>query len=195
MDDATAPGPDALNELLKAAGTGDVEAGERVLPLVYAELRSLAHARVARMAPGQTIQTTDLVHEAWLRLRVHGEPGWESKGHFFGAAANAIRNILVDQARRRRSQKRDASRKREIDTDLPELAADSSIEDVLSLHEALHHLELQHPRPARVVTLKFFASLPMPEIAEVLDLSLATVERDWRFAKAWLQQEMTGGES
>jgi RNA polymerase sigma factor (TIGR02999 family) len=144
------------------------------------------------MPPGSTIQTTELVHEAWMRLVAHGEQGWESKGHFFGAAANAIRNILVDQARRRHSQKRDASRKREIDSELPELEPNPDVADVLSVHEALHSLETQHPRPARVVMLRFFAGLQNDEIAEVLDVSLATVERDWRFARAWLQREMGG---
>jgi RNA polymerase sigma factor (TIGR02999 family) len=186
-----APGTEVLSQLLRAAGAGDAGASEQIVPLVYQELRRLAHARIARLAPGQTLQTTELVHEVWLRLAAGGEHGWESKAHFFGAAANAIRNILVDQARRRGSQKRDASRKREIDTDLPELAADPAIVDVLSVHEALQSLEAEHPRPARVTELKFFAALSMPEIADVLGLSLATVERDWKFAKAWLQDAMS----
>ncbi len=183
-----------LAQLLKEAAT-DHEAATKILPLVYDELRRLARARIAKIPPGQTIQATDLVHEAWLRLVADGDPGWESKAHFFGAAANAIRNILVDQARKKSSQKRDVSKKRELPTDLPELNPGEEIEDVLTLHEALEKLEFYHPRPAQVVTLRYFAGLDMKQIAEVMNLSLATIERDWRFARSWLQAEFRGGES
>ena len=179
-----------LSELLQAAGTGDHQAAERILPMVYTELRKLAHARMAKLPAGQTIQATELVHEAWMRLVANGDPGWESKGHFFGAAANAIRNILVDQARRKSSAKRDGSRRRDLATDLPDLAPALPVQDLLSLHDALEQLEQGHPRPARVVTLRFFSGLAMPQVAEVLELSLATAERDWRFARSWLQDAM-----
>lgn len=189
-DGNSGPGASQFTALLQQASGGDREAAEQILPLVYEELRYLARARMARLGPGQSVQATDLVHEAWLRLIGQGDPGWESRAHFFGAAANAIRNILVDQARRKSSKKRDAARKQELGTDLPEVIADPPIEDVLSLHEALEKLEGMHPRPAKVVEFRFFCGLGMSEVADVLKLSLATAERDWRFARSWLQQEM-----
>jgi len=166
---------------------GERIAADELLPLVYQELRDLAHARVARLRPGQTIRATELVHEAWLKIVAGGDPGWEGRGHFFGAAANAMRNILVDQARRRTAQKRDTARKDVLPTDVPELHADLPYEDVITVHEALNELEQQHPRPAQVVLLRFFGGLTMPEIAATLQTSVPTIERDWRFARAWLQ--------
>ncbi len=127
-----------------------------------------------------------------MRLCAGREPTWQSKAHFFGAAANAMRNILVGQARRKASLKRDVSRKRDLGPDLPVLNPEVEIEDVILLHEALEVLESSHPRPGKVVTLRFFAGLAMPEVADVLDVSLATAERDWRFARSWLQSEIGG---
>ena len=161
-----------------------------LLPLVYDELRQLARARVARLARGHTLRATELVHEAWMKVVAGGDPGWEGRAHFFGAAANAMRNILVDQARRRASKKRDSSKKAELPTDVPDLDPDLPYEDVLSVHEALVKLEAEHDRPARVVTLRFFGGFSMPEIAETLGISLPTAERDWRFARSWLQDRL-----
>jgi len=179
----------AIAKMLKGHGSKHV-AAERLLPLVYDELRELARVRVAKLARGHTLRATELVHEAWLRIVEGGDPGWDGRGHFFGAAANAMRNILVDQARRRGSLKRDARRKTHLPTDLPDLDVDLPYEDVLTVHEALLEFEKDHERAARLVTLRFFGGLAMPEIAEMLGISLPTAERDWRFARSWLQEKL-----
>lgn len=183
-----APNVSAIATLLKG-GKRSVDAAA-LLPLVYDELRQLAHARVARMARGHTLRTTELVHEAWMRIVAGGDPGWDGRAHFFGAAANAMRNILVEQARRRSAQKRDAGKKVELPEDLPELDSELPYDDVLTLHDALLEFEKEHERPARVVSLRFFAGLTMPEIAGVLAISVPTAERDWRFARSWLQDRL-----
>lgn len=175
----------SITELLRSGATTD-----RLLPLVYDELRSMARARLAKLPPGGTMRATDLVHEAWLRVAGGKDPGWQSRAHFFGAAANAMRNILVDQARRHHGQKRDRSRKEPLPTDVPELEHGLSLEDILTVHEALRELEQQHQRPAQVVLLRFFGGLGMAEIAHVLQVSLPTAERDWRFARSWLQERI-----
>jgi RNA polymerase sigma factor (TIGR02999 family) len=153
----------------------------------------LARERRAALARNDSLRTTDLLHECWLRLYGSEQPRWENRRHFFGAAANAMRNILVDRARRRSALKREAQRKEELADDLPEFATEEPVTDVLSLHLLLEQLEVHHPRPARVVTLRFFAGLSMPEIAEVLGISLASAERDWRFGRAWLQRSLDDG--
>jgi RNA polymerase sigma factor (TIGR02999 family) len=163
---------------------------DELMPLVYQELRRLARARLARLKPGQTVSATELVHEVWLKVAAGGDPGWEGKAHFFGAAANAMREILVDQARRRSAKKRDVARKEVLPADVPELRNGLPSEDLLSLHEALAEFEKEHERPAKVVLLRFFAGLSMQEIAEALQVSVPTVERDWRFARSSLQQRM-----
>lgn len=178
----------AIATLLKG-GRRSVDAAA-LLPLVYDELRQLAHARVNKMARGHTLRTTELVHEAWMRIVAGGDPGWDGRAHFFGAAANAMRNILVEQARRRATLKRDAGRKVELPDELPEFDPELPYEDVLTLHDALLEFEKDHERPARVVSLRFFAGLTMPEIAEMLEISLPTAERDWRFARSWLQDRL-----
>lgn len=183
-------GTNELGTVLRRAAAGDRQAAKELLPLVYGDLKGLAHARLARVQKGHTIQTTDLVHESWLRLVENGDPGWEGRRHFFGAAARAMRNILVEEARRRTSVKRDASRKRELPTGMPEIATDPPVEDVLSVGEALDKFEKDHPRAAEIVWLRFFDGLSMPEVAELTGISLATAERDWRFARAWLQEEL-----
>ena len=177
---------------LLARPTAERAAAAELLPLVYDELRDLARARVDRLARGYTLRATDLVHEAWLRVVKGGDPGWEGRAHFFGAAANAMRNILVEQARRRFAQKRDAGRKEPLADDVPDLDGAVPHADLLTLHDALTALAGAHERPARVVELRFFSGLEMTEIARVLAVSLPTVERDWRFARAWLQERMGG---
>jgi RNA polymerase sigma factor (TIGR02999 family) len=179
----------AVATALRASVRGRVAAAS-LLPLVYDDLRQLARARVARLARGHTLRATELVHEAWMRIVAGGDPGWEGRAHFFGAAANAMRNILVEQARRRSSLKRDQSRKQELPADVPDLEHELPYEDVLSVHEALLQLERAHARPARVVTLRFFGGLAMPDIAAMLGVSLPTAERDWRFARSWLQDRL-----
>jgi RNA polymerase sigma factor (TIGR02999 family) len=172
----------------------DPTTASKLLPLLYDELRQLARAQVQRLARGRTLQATDLVHEAWLRVARDQDPGWDGRAHFFGAAANAMRHILVDQARRRTAQKRDAGRRTELPDDLPEIDAGPLPTDVLALDDALEQLAGSHRRAAQVVTLKFFSGLEMAEIAAVVGVSLPTVERDWRFARAWLQDRLGAGE-
>lgn len=179
----------AISAVLTRAKGARVAADE-LLPIVYDELRDLARARVHKLARGCTLRATDLVHEAWLRVVRGGDPGWEGRAHFFGAAANAMRNILVEQARRRFAQKRDAARREPLADDVPDLDTVVPATDLLALHEALLELEKSHPRPARVVELRFFSGIEMAEIARLIDVSLPTVERDWRFARAWLQEHM-----
>jgi RNA polymerase sigma factor (TIGR02999 family) len=179
----------AIATVLARAKTDRVAAAS-LLPLVYEELRQLARARVAKLARGQTIRATELVHEAWMRVVAGGDPGWDGRAHFFGAAANAMRNILVEQARRRGAQKRDVHRKEALVDDMPEVMEPLPFADILSLHEAMLELEREHARPAQVVELRFFSGLSMPEIAQALATSLPTVERDWRFARAWLQDRL-----
>jgi RNA polymerase sigma factor (TIGR02999 family) len=183
----------AISAVLTRTGGPRVTA-EELLPLVYEELRELAQARVHRLARGHTMRATELVHEAWMRVVRGGDPGWDGRAHFFGAAANAMRNILVEQARRRFAQRRDASRREELIDDPPALQLDAPAIDVLALHEALVEFEKSHDRAARVVELRFFSGLEMAEIARVLGVSVPTIERDWRFARAWLQERLGSGD-
>lgn len=184
-----------ITKALQAVAEGQQEAIDALLPLVYEEMKGLAHARLRKAGKGGTIQTTDLVHESWMRLIKNGDPEFESRRHFYGAAARAMRNILIEQARRHASLKRDQARKHQIDTDIPQIVTDPPLEDVLSLSDVLEKLEKEHARPAEVVSLRFFGGLSMPEVAEILGLSLATTERDWRFARAWLQHELEQSEN
>ena len=179
-----------ITEILAAAARGEKGAAEKLLPLVYTELRQIARRRLARLTPGQTVSATDLVHECWLRISTDTEPDWKSRAHFFGAAANAMRNIMVEEARRKSSLKRDVARKQSLQGDESLIVAAVPVEDILSLNEVLERFEKDHPRAAQVVSLRFFTGLNMPEVAQALELSVATAERDWRFARAWLQHEM-----
>ncbi len=179
---------------MRVAGEGDPEAAADLLPLLYDELRSLAAARLAKSPPGNTLQPTALVHEAYLRLVGNQDPGWNSKGHFFAAAARAMRNILVDQARRKTTQKRSGGEKRrEMVAEHP--AIEPPKEDLLALNEALTELERIDPRKAEIVMLHYFAGLTLPETAESLGISLSTVEREWRFARTLLYAQMADPKS
>ena len=179
-------GREEITRVLKAAAAGDRQAAQALLPLVYEDLKDLARARLRRMRKGETVTTTDLVHDSWLRLVAAGDPGWESRRHFFGAAARAMRNILVEKVRRKSALKRDVARRVELDDDIPDIDTGPKLEDVIAVGEALERLERDHERPAEVTWLRFFGGLSMPEVAEVLGISLASAERDWRFARAWL---------
>ena len=185
-----------VTQILNAVRDGDQKAAAQLLPLVYGELRQLARARMAKTPPGQTLQPTALVHEAYLRLIGADDPGWNSRGHFFAAAGQAMRQILVDQARRKGSLKRGAGRQR-LDVDDVEPAIEPPSDDILALEEALTHLEQDDPRKAEVVNLRYFAGLTVEETAAALDISVTTVEREWRFARVRLYDELTGqsGES
>ena len=186
---------DEVTLLLAAASRGDPKAAGDLLPLVYEELRRLAAQRLAAEAPGQTLQPTALVHEAWLRLtgKTGAEQDWDSRGHFFAAAAEAMRRLLVENARSKKRQKRGGDAQR-ISLEAAEALVDSPSEDLVALDEALTRLSAQDPVKAEVVKLRFFGGLTMPEIGRVLNLSLATVERHWTFARTWLYAELTDAE-
>ncbi|HWC58325.1 MAG TPA: sigma-70 family RNA polymerase sigma factor [Verrucomicrobiae bacterium] len=174
-----------ITQVLRAIGNGDGKAGEELLPLVYDELRKLATARMAQEQPGQTLQATAIVHEAWLRLVSGGMRTWQNRAHFFGAAAEAMRRILIENARRKSALKRGGGQMR-VDIeglDLPEASPD---EKILLIDEALQKLQIEAPEKARIVVLKFFGGQTNQEIAEYLGTTERTVERQWAFAKAWL---------
>jgi RNA polymerase sigma factor (TIGR02999 family) len=175
-----------VTRILSSIEQGDPTAAEQLLPLVYDELRRLAAQKLAQEKPGQTLQATALVHEAYLRL-VGGEPRapWNSRGHFFAAAAEAMRRILVDSARRRRTQKRGLGHERIDLSELAEGPTDEPIE-LVALDEALTLLEVQHPQKAQIVKLRFFAGCTLEETAQLLGISRATAERHWAYARAWL---------
>jgi RNA polymerase sigma factor (TIGR02999 family) len=175
-----------VTRILSAIEQGDPRAAERLLPLVYDELRKLAAQKMAQEKPGHTLQATALVHEAYLRLvGSPNEQRWESRGHFFAAAAEAMRRILVDSARRRRAQKRDADGERVDVKELREPDGGDQV-DLLALDEALKKLEELHPDSAQVIKLRFFGSCTLEETAEMLGISRATAERRWAYARAWL---------
>lgn len=182
----------AFAQMLRAAGEGDAHAASDLLPVVYDELRRLAASRLRRLPPGQTLQPTALVHDAYLRLIKNSDPGWSGRGHFFGAAAMAMRNILVEHARRKDSVKHGGGRRR-VDlghaSDTP-LTAELSPGEVLGLDAALDRLEREHPRQSRVVLLRYFAGMTNEQIADMMDVGVSTIKRDWRFARAWLRREM-----
>ncbi len=178
-----------VTQILSAVRDGDQKAADELLPLVYGELRKLARARMTKTPPGQTLQPTALVHEAYLRLIGSDDPGWNSRGHFFAAAGQAMRQILVDQARRKAALKRGGDRKRvDLDQATPVIAPPT--DQVLALDEALGELEQHAPRQARLVTLRYFAGMTMTETAAALDVSISTVERDWRYVKVWLHEKL-----
>ena len=181
-----------VTQLLKAAGDGDRQAAADLLPLVYAELRRLAQAWMARTPPGQTLQPTALVHEAFLRLVGRTDEGWSNRGHFFFAAGRAMRDILVENARGKARLKRGGGRRR-VDFDNLVAALDAPVEDLLALDEAMQRLESEYPWEHRIVTLRFFAGLTNEETAQALDTPLRTIERDWRFARAWLHRALDDG--
>jgi RNA polymerase sigma factor (TIGR02999 family) len=175
--------------MLQAAGRGDAQAAADLLPLVYGELRKLADSWMAKLAPGQTLQPTALVHEAYLRLVRWEDSGWESRRHFFFAAARAMHDILVEQARRKASLKRGGGRER-LNPDGLVVAIETPAEDMLALSEALEQLERHDSRKHQIVLLRFFAGLTEREVSEVMNISLRTVEREWRYIRAKLHKEL-----
>jgi RNA polymerase sigma factor (TIGR02999 family) len=183
-----------VTRVLSAIDAGDPHAAEQLLPLVYDELRHLAAQRLAQEKPGQTLEATALVHEAYLRL-VDGDQArhWNSRGHFFAAAAEAMRRILVDIARSKGAEKRGGGHRR-VDVEVEELAARQHDHKLLALDAALAKLEQQYPPKAQLVKLRYFAGLSIKEAAETLGISTATADRYWAFARAWLQREMTAGD-
>jgi RNA polymerase sigma factor (TIGR02999 family) len=178
--------------ILSAIEQGDAHAAEQLLPLVYDELRKLAAHKLAQEAPGQTLEATALVHEAYLRLvDVEQAQHWSSRGHFFAAAAEAMRRILVERARHKRTLKAGGDRRR-LGLDEVAPAVPAQDDDLLALNEALDKLERQDRRKAELVKLRFFAGLSNEEAARVLGVSPSTADNDWAFARCWLRLEMDG---
>ena len=175
--------------MLERIEPGDSRAAQRLLPLVYDELRRLAASKLAGEHPGQTLQATALVHEAWLEVAGAGGRNWENRAHFFGAAAHAMRRILIQKARRKARLKHGGGQIR-VDIAGLDVAAANADEKILLINEALEWLEQSDPEQARVVVLKFFGGLTNEQVAENLGLSPRTVDRQWACAKAWLMQRM-----
>ena len=173
--------------MLQAIRGGDGKASEELLPLVYNDLRNLAAARMAQELAGQTLQATALVHEAWLRMIGAGDRGWQNRAHFFGAAAEAMRRILVDNARHKSRLKRGGGQIK-LDIDDLDLAAVTPNDKVLLINEALEQLQAEDKEKARIVVMKFFGGMTNQEVAENLGVTERTVERQWAYAKAWLFQ-------
>ena len=181
--------PSRATLLIRQIGDGNRQAADELLPLVYDELRALARSRMARERPGQTLQPTALVHEAYLRLVQGADPGWEGRRHFFAAAAQAMRRILIDRARHRVAEKHGGDAER---VTLEDVAADEELspEMLLSIDEALDRLEAMDRQMAQVVKLRYFAGLSVEETADSLEISPRTVNRQWTGARAWLLREL-----
>jgi RNA polymerase sigma factor (TIGR02999 family) len=175
--------------LLTAVERGDPKATDQLLELVYGELRVLATHKMAQESPGQTLQPTALVHEAWLRLLGSETPSFQNRAHFFSAAAEAMRRILIDRARRKLTQRHGGGYER-VDLDGYDLAAPESDQQLLAVHDALDKLAKDHPVQAELVKLRYFAGLTNEETAHLLDISVSTAKNYWSFSRAWLLREI-----
>src|SRR5437879_11154257 len=183
-----------VTRILSAIEHGDPHAAGQLLPLVYEELRKLAAQKMAQEAPGQTLQATALVHEAYVRLvDVEKAQHWDSRGHFFAAAAEAMRRVLIDNARRRRSQRHGGEAQRRSLEGL-EAASPASDDELLAVNEALERLHKVAPAKADLVKLRYFGGLTIPEAAQALGISITTANRYWAYARAWLHQELAAGD-
>jgi RNA polymerase sigma factor (TIGR02999 family) len=179
-----------VTRILEAIGHGDAQAANQLLPIVYEELRRLAASKMAFEQPGQTLQATALVHEAWLRLTGNDNRKWNDRSHFFAAAAEAMRRILVDNARRKRAVRHGGGQLR---VEMPDIACSvrESDDQVLAVNEALEKLAAQDKQKAELVKLRYFVGLTIEEAAEVLGISASTAKRHWAYARAWLAEEIT----
>lgn len=180
----------SVTQLLGRLREGDAEALDRLIPLVYDELRSLARAQLRREDPGHTLGSTALVHEAYMRLAAREELGAADRRHFFAIAAQAMRRVLIDHARTRKRKKRGAGQRLHSLDDAAALLADDAAEELTAIDDALGRLAHASPRAARVVECRFFAGLTLQETADILDVSMKTVQRDWLLARAWLRKEV-----
>ena len=185
---------DNVTLLLARLRDGNRDAGDQLIPLIYAELRRMAGAYMRRERPGQTLQATALVHEAYMRLVDGQQEPWQNRAHFFAIAAHSMRQVLVDHARRRHAGKRGGASARKVAFDVDLLIAPDRLEDVLAIDEALERLAVIDPRQSRLIELRFFVGLNVEEVAEVMGISPITVKREWRSAKAWLHRELDGKE-
>jgi RNA polymerase sigma factor (TIGR02999 family) len=184
------PAPSDVTRLLTDLSRGESGALERLMPLVYDELRVLAASQLRRERGEHTLGPTALVHEAFFRLADQRSVSWQGRAHFFGVAAQAMRRILVDHARRRSAGKRGRQHQVTLESDAAE-ARDAPSEEVLAVDAALERLAMVDPRQSSLVELRYFAGFTIEETAELLGISLATAKRDWAFARAWLQRELT----
>ena len=182
-----------LTRVLNKAAKGDATAAEELLPLLYDELRKLAAARMAKLPPGQTLQATALVHEAYLRVGKNQNASWEGRAHFFFSASRAMRDILVEDARRKASQKHGGGSKR-VALEVSGFAIEPPSSDVLAVNEAVKALEKEDPENARLVMLRYFGGMTTEETAAVLGVSVSTIERKWRFIRVWLHRELSGSD-
>ncbi len=193
MTPTSHPAPPAgdITVLLRQIEGGDAQAAARILPLVYGELRKLAAAKMAREAAGQTLQPTALVHEVWLRLGGDQQPAWRNRAHFFAAAAEGMRRILIEAARRKRAVRHGGALERvSVDATNFDLAAPQGDDELLVLNDALDALAAHDPRKAELVKQRAFVGLSLDESAEVLGISDSTAKRDWAYARAWLFNKM-----
>ncbi len=181
-----------VTRILQQDSASALQQAQQLLPLVYEELRALARARMAQESREHTIQATALVHEAYLRLVGSTDPGWNGRSHFFGAAARAMRRILVEQARRRARLRHGGGRNR-VTLEDGCAAIDPPSDDIMAVEEAIQKLETHDPRKAQIVELRYFAGFTAEETAQALGLSLGTIEREWRFIKVWLREQLEVG--
>jgi RNA polymerase sigma factor (TIGR02999 family) len=180
-----------VTRILTDIEQGDARATDELLPLVYQELRRLAAHKMAGERPGHTLQATALVHEAWLKLVDSPHQSWQNRAHFFGAAAEAMRRILIARARRKQTQRRGA-RAEHLDFDALEIASPAPDDQLLALNDALDRFAILEPQQAELVKLRYFVGMKIPEAAEVLGISEATAKRWWAYARAWLYHEIYG---
>ena len=188
------PIPDGqVTLLLSELRGGDPEAANRLMPLIYTELRRMAGSYMQRERAGHTLQATALVNEAFMRLAGEKQGPWQNRAHFLGVAAHAMREVLMDYARRHTAEKRGGKDAQKVDLDMELRGASSKIENVIAIDAALQRLELIDPRQCRLIELRFFAGLSVEEAAEVMGVSDTTIKREWRSAKAWLHMELGPG--
>lgn len=187
------PDHDQVTVLLRAWADGDRNAGDRLFPIIYRELRQISQAQLARSSAPVTLQATEVLHEAYLRLADQHSPDWKDRAHFFALAATVVRRVLLDHARYRLAERRDRRAEVPLEPDHGRSGmTHERADELIQLEDALNALAEVEPRPSRVVELRYFAGLDVKETAEVLDVSPATVKRDWVFARAWLRRHMDG---